>query len=97
MARAAAKPAPVVAEAVARVPRGTPVRVRIGGPDEAPAWRLGEVTKEAPTAVLVHLDGQYDADLDPTLKRLGHPARSGEAIVFSPCAEGLGLGQFQRI
>lgn len=75
---------------------GARIRVRIGGPDDAPEWREAEVCKVEPMHARVFLTGQYDSGLDKALKRGSTPARSGEAIIVA-VTEGDGIAQFKRI
>lgn len=78
------------------LPLGATIRVRIGGTDSAPEWRVAEVCKVDPPHARVFLTDQYDRGLDPGLKRRASPARSGEALIVE-VTEGDGIAQFQRI
>ena len=73
------------------------IAVRIGGSDEAPEIRRGQVCRvDGGLCVRVDLDGQHDPGLDPQLKRSGHPARSGESLVLVDVTEGSSVGEWRR-
>jgi hypothetical protein len=76
-----------------------PIRVRIGGPDDAPEWRRAEVAKLGGYGIsaLVHLDGQHDPHLSPALKQHGTPAHSGACLVLPNVTEGSDVGQWSRV
>jgi hypothetical protein len=76
-----------------------PIRVRIGGTDEAPVWRAAEVVKIDGYGIsaLIYLDGQHDPGLSCAVKQRGHPARSGECLVLPNATEGSNVGQWSRL